>query len=129
MYGCQWDDETDIKSGFDQYGYDGEDFIKLDLKKSSYIAYVPQAEPTVLKWNNNSVQLEFHVHYQYDCVYWLEEFLSWAKASCERTGIVSDINITEAGDYFIIACALEMLIYAQVFIYYMKNHDHFIIQM
>ncbi|XDV22986.1 hypothetical protein PO909_027724 [Leuciscus waleckii] len=42
MYGCEYDDETGDSHGFDQYGYDGEDFISLDLKKLRYNTSVPQ---------------------------------------------------------------------------------------
>uniref|UniRef100_A0A8C1L5D2 Ig-like domain-containing protein n=1 Tax=Cyprinus carpio TaxID=7962 RepID=A0A8C1L5D2_CYPCA len=37
MYGCDWDDETGKLHGFDQHGYDGEDFITLDMKELRYI--------------------------------------------------------------------------------------------
>ncbi|KAL0161522.1 hypothetical protein M9458_045247, partial [Cirrhinus mrigala] len=38
MYGCDWDDETKDSRGFDQYGYDGEDYVTLDLKELRYIS-------------------------------------------------------------------------------------------
>uniref|UniRef100_A0A8C1H6W8 Ig-like domain-containing protein n=1 Tax=Cyprinus carpio carpio TaxID=630221 RepID=A0A8C1H6W8_CYPCA len=31
MYGCEWDNETGYSRGFDQHGYDGQDFILLDM--------------------------------------------------------------------------------------------------
>ncbi|XP_056093758.1 major histocompatibility complex class I-related gene protein-like [Rhinichthys klamathensis goyatoka] len=82
MYGCDWDDETGDSHGFDQYGYDGEDFISLDLKENRYTASVPQAHPTVMKWNNDRTQLRYLKEY-YDrvCVYWLKEFLHVSKAT------------------------------------------------
>ncbi|XDV22985.1 hypothetical protein PO909_027723 [Leuciscus waleckii] len=69
MYGCEWDDKTGDSQGFDQYGYDGEDFISLDLKENRYITSVPQASPTVMKWNNDREQLEYlKQYYDYECV-------------------------------------------------------------
>ncbi|CAM4661964.1 unnamed protein product [Leuciscus chuanchicus] len=80
MYGCEWDDETGDSQGFDQYGYDGEDFISLDLKENRYITSVPQAFPTVEKWNNKRALFIFlKQYYDYECVYWLKEFLKLRK--------------------------------------------------
>ncbi|XP_067272678.1 major histocompatibility complex class I-related gene protein-like [Pseudorasbora parva] len=79
-YGCEWDDETEESGGFDQYGYDGEDFISLDLKELRYITTAPQGIPTVKKWNNDRAQLEFlKQHYDYECVYWLKALLKLRK--------------------------------------------------
>ncbi|CAM4661946.1 unnamed protein product [Leuciscus chuanchicus] len=86
MYGCVWDDETGYSQGFDQYGYDGEDFISLDLKENRYITSVPQASPTVMKWNNDKTQLEYlKQYYDYECVYWLKELLHLSKATSKKT--------------------------------------------
>ncbi|KAK9967137.1 hypothetical protein ABG768_001549 [Culter alburnus] len=85
MYGCEWDDETGDSQGFDQYAYDGEDFISLDLKELRYITSVPQAELTVMKWNNDRTQLELlKQYYEDECVYWLKKFLKLSKATLEK---------------------------------------------
>uniref|UniRef100_A0A8C1L7J7 MHC class I-like antigen recognition-like domain-containing protein n=1 Tax=Cyprinus carpio TaxID=7962 RepID=A0A8C1L7J7_CYPCA len=74
MYGCEWDDETGDSHGFDEYSYDGESFISLDLKEIRYTASVPQAQLTVMTWNNDKGQLDIlKQYYRYDCVYWLKE--------------------------------------------------------
>ncbi|XP_067272676.1 major histocompatibility complex class I-related gene protein-like [Pseudorasbora parva] len=79
-YGCEWDDETEESGGFDQYGYDGEDFISLDLKELRYITTAPQGTPTVKKWSDDREQLEFlKQHYDYECVYWLKALLKLRK--------------------------------------------------
>uniref|UniRef100_A0A672Q5N6 Ig-like domain-containing protein n=1 Tax=Sinocyclocheilus grahami TaxID=75366 RepID=A0A672Q5N6_SINGR len=80
MYGCGWADETGESYGFDQYGYDGEDYVTLDVKKGRYTAATPQAMESTAKWNNDSSQLEFlQQHYEYECVYWLRFFINSRK--------------------------------------------------
>jgi len=101
-YGCEWDDETGDSRGFDEYGYDGEDFISLDLKENRYISSVQQAIPTVEKWNNNIEELiSLKEYYDHECVYWLKELLHLSKSTTEKTGTVSELPT----DYFFLACA------------------------
>ncbi|XP_059399180.1 major histocompatibility complex class I-related gene protein-like isoform X2 [Carassius carassius] len=91
VYGCVWDDETGHIYGFDEYSYDGQDFITLDLKENRYTASVPQAEATVMKWNEDRKQLDFlKQYYRYECVDWLEELVHFSKASLKKTGTVPE---------------------------------------
>ncbi len=90
MYGCGWDDQTEESQGFDQHGYDGQDYVILDLKELRYISPVPQGFITVVKWNDNTAQLEFlKQYYEYECVYWLKYFLTLRKVDIERRGSLS----------------------------------------
>ncbi|XP_077082066.1 major histocompatibility complex class I-related gene protein-like [Siphateles boraxobius] len=86
MYGCDYDDDTGDSHGFDEYGYDGEDFISLDLKENRYITSVAQANTTAEKWNNDREQLEFlKQYYDYECVSRLKELLHLSKATFKKT--------------------------------------------
>uniref|UniRef100_A0A671P8P0 Major histocompatibility complex class I-related gene protein-like n=1 Tax=Sinocyclocheilus anshuiensis TaxID=1608454 RepID=A0A671P8P0_9TELE len=75
-YGCVWDDETGVTDGLDEYSYDGQHFISLDLKEGRYTAHVPQAEPTVLKWKNYRSNTTFDFlkqYYKHECIDWLKD--------------------------------------------------------
>ncbi|XP_059400028.1 major histocompatibility complex class I-related gene protein-like [Carassius carassius] len=85
MYGCGWDDKTNESDGFDQHGYDGEDFISLDLKEFRYISPVAQGISTVMKWNNDSEQLELLKQYcDKDRIDWIKYFLTLGKEALKR---------------------------------------------
>ncbi|KAJ8267387.1 hypothetical protein COCON_G00125590 [Conger conger] len=85
MYGCEWDDETGATGGFDQYGYDGEDFIALDTKTWRYIAPGHSGEITARTWNHHPAELEYEKQYlTQECVYWLKKYVSYGKSTLER---------------------------------------------
>uniref|UniRef100_A0A673MYW1 Major histocompatibility complex class I-related gene protein-like n=1 Tax=Sinocyclocheilus rhinocerous TaxID=307959 RepID=A0A673MYW1_9TELE len=82
MYGCDWDDETNDSRGFDQHGYDGQDFIFLDMKEPRYVTPVLQGIITMQKLNKDREQLELlKQYYEQDCVDWIKYFLMLGKAA------------------------------------------------
>ncbi|KAK0151959.1 H-2 class I histocompatibility antigen, K-K alpha chain [Merluccius polli] len=86
MYGCEWDDEDDTTDGYNQYGYDGEDFIVFDLKNLRWIAPTPQALITKLRWDQDRAGLEHRkYYYNKECVDWLKKYLDYGKSTLQRT--------------------------------------------
>ena len=86
MYGCEWDDEDDTTDGYNQFGYDGEDFIALDLKNLRWIAPTPQAFITKLRWDQNRAELELleELHQQGVCCLAEEAPGLWEEHSAEN---------------------------------------------
>ncbi|XP_028297136.1 major histocompatibility complex class I-related gene protein-like [Gouania willdenowi] len=90
MVGCEWDDETGDVDGYDQYGYDGEDFISLNLKEQIWIAPNQQAFITKLKWENNKALMSKEKHYcTEECPEWLKKYVNAGRSSLMRTDLPS----------------------------------------
>ncbi|XP_053302262.1 class I histocompatibility antigen, F10 alpha chain isoform X5 [Pleuronectes platessa] len=86
MSGCEWDDETGEVKGFLQEGYDGEDFISLDLETETWIAPTPQSVITKLKWDQDKAELAFlKNYYTQECPSWLKKFLEYGRSPLQRT--------------------------------------------
>uniref|UniRef100_A0A1A8DWM8 Mhc class I A n=1 Tax=Nothobranchius kadleci TaxID=1051664 RepID=A0A1A8DWM8_NOTKA len=90
MYGCEWDDETGEVKGYYQFGYDGEDFLVLDLKSESWIAPTPQAVITKNKWDHDKGQMAHRKNYLNQiCPEWLKKHVKNGRSSLMRTVLPS----------------------------------------
>ncbi|XP_053302261.1 major histocompatibility complex class I-related gene protein isoform X4 [Pleuronectes platessa] len=86
MSGCEWDDETGEVKGFNQYGYDGEDFISLDLETETWIAPTPKSVFTKLKWDQDKVRLAHNKYYfTHECPAFIKNVLEHGRSSLLRT--------------------------------------------
>ncbi|XP_072561924.1 class I histocompatibility antigen, F10 alpha chain-like isoform X2 [Paramormyrops kingsleyae] len=86
MYGCEWDDETGATGAHEQFGYDGSDFLALDLKTMTYVAPVMQAAPTKQKWDRDNTRKDRYKRYfTQECIEWLKKYVSYGKSTLERT--------------------------------------------
>ncbi|KAM4539245.1 class I histocompatibility antigen, F10 alpha chain-like isoform 2-T2 [Odontesthes bonariensis] len=91
MYGCEWDDETDkVVKVYEQYGYDGEDFISLDLKEETWAAPTPQAVITKQKWDRDRAFMAQKKNYLTQiCPNWLKKYVNYGRSSLMRTELPS----------------------------------------
>ncbi|XP_028249266.1 major histocompatibility complex class I-related gene protein-like [Parambassis ranga] len=86
MSGCELDDTTGQVSGFLQYGYDGEDFIVLDLNTLTWIAPTPKAVITKQRWDTERGRTKYNVRFFTQmCPQWLKRLLHYGEKTLLRT--------------------------------------------
>ncbi|XP_028256392.1 major histocompatibility complex class I-related gene protein-like [Parambassis ranga] len=90
MYGCEWDDETGEVNGYDQFGYDGEDFISFDLKTETWVAPRQQAVITKNKLDQNKALTASQKNYYTQlCPDWGKKYVNYGRSSLMRTVLPS----------------------------------------
>ncbi|XP_039463558.1 class I histocompatibility antigen, F10 alpha chain-like [Oreochromis aureus] len=90
MYGCEWDDETGKVKSYDQFGYDGEDFVALDLETETWIAPTPQAVITKHKWENDrGLMAQEKDYFTQICPEWLKKYVNYGRSSLMKTVLPS----------------------------------------
>ncbi|XP_053085090.1 BOLA class I histocompatibility antigen, alpha chain BL3-7 isoform X7 [Pangasianodon hypophthalmus] len=84
MYGCERNGENTTR-GYDQYGYDGEDFISLNLKNATWTAAKRQAVIFTNNWDPRGEKAKYWKDFlQNDCIDWLKKYVSYARETLER---------------------------------------------
>ncbi|KAI5608966.1 major histocompatibility complex class I UXA2 precursor, partial [Silurus asotus] len=84
MYGC--DNNDGITRRYNQYGFDGEDFISLDLENGTWTAVKPQAEILKRNWESNGYTKYWKSFLEHDCVDLLNRFVNYGRKTVERKG-------------------------------------------
>uniref|UniRef100_A0AAY4CFH0 Ig-like domain-containing protein n=1 Tax=Denticeps clupeoides TaxID=299321 RepID=A0AAY4CFH0_9TELE len=83
MFGCELDDVTGAIYGYEQFGYDGADFISLDLKSTSYVALVPLDEITKHRWGGACAD-QVKSYLIGTCIDWLKKYVDYGKIILAR---------------------------------------------
>ncbi|XP_059411673.1 major histocompatibility complex class I-related gene protein-like isoform X4 [Carassius carassius] len=125
MYGCEFDDQTGETNGFRQEGYDGEDFLLLDLTEMRWITPVMQGFFTVQKWNNYRYEIEAKKHYfSTVCIEWLKKYLEYGKSSLKKT-VSPQVSLLQKSSSSPVVCHATGFYPKYVTISWMRNgQDH-----
>lgn len=90
MNGCEWDDKTADTKYFNKYGYNGEDFITLDLKTLTWVAHTPEAIIIKQDWDRDTSRIMFwNYTFTYECLHYLKMYVACGNSSLWRTGRVT----------------------------------------
>uniref|UniRef100_A0A8C5MLA7 Ig-like domain-containing protein n=1 Tax=Leptobrachium leishanense TaxID=445787 RepID=A0A8C5MLA7_9ANUR len=98
MYGCELRDDGST-SWYYQFGYDGKDFMAMDIERGVYYPLTDQAQVTTQRWNSPEARVgERDKNYLENiCINWLKIHIKNGKEELERTVPpevkVSDQNI------------------------------------
>ncbi|XP_053336794.1 BOLA class I histocompatibility antigen, alpha chain BL3-7-like [Clarias gariepinus] len=84
MYGCELDDDGSTR-GYYQDGYDGEDFISLDLRSDTWIAPTPQAVITKHIWDADVTWANIvNKFLEEECIESLKKYLVYGRETLEQ---------------------------------------------
>ncbi|KAI5615266.1 major histocompatibility complex class I UXA2 precursor, partial [Silurus asotus] len=84
MYGCEIDVNGTTR-GYDQYGYDGEDFFSLDLNTGSWTAVNDEVEIFINKWDPVRSEAKYRKNFlETECIDWIKKFVSYSRETLER---------------------------------------------
>uniref|UniRef100_A0A803JCD2 Ig-like domain-containing protein n=1 Tax=Xenopus tropicalis TaxID=8364 RepID=A0A803JCD2_XENTR len=84
MYGCELDDDGGIRA-YDLDGYDGKEFMALDLDRVIHISSRPETEAIAHKWNTETIEAEkMKTYLEVQCIETLKKYISYGKEHLER---------------------------------------------
>ncbi|KAK2845901.1 hypothetical protein Q7C36_010755 [Tachysurus vachellii] len=83
IYGCELEDGT--FRGYEEWAYDGEDALSLDVKTLTWTAAKPQAMAIKNKLDpDSSLTVGLKNFLEYACIDWLNMFVSYGRETLER---------------------------------------------
>ncbi|KAL7836291.1 hypothetical protein AOLI_G00275750 [Acnodon oligacanthus] len=83
IFDCELHEDR-TKTGYHQEGYDGEDFIGLDLNIGTWTADGDKAGTSKLKWEENKGAAHVKACLANECNHWLERYVEYGRSTLER---------------------------------------------
>ncbi|XP_069491406.1 RLA class I histocompatibility antigen, alpha chain 19-1-like [Ambystoma mexicanum] len=105
MYGCELRGDGSI-GGFQQYAYDGEDFLSFDKDRMRFIATATPARLTADRWNSEKIQAQRQKAYlEEECIEWLQKYLQYGEETLlRRVPPGTMVSRRKSGDRTLLTC-------------------------
>ncbi|KAJ1146807.1 hypothetical protein NDU88_013066 [Pleurodeles waltl] len=98
MYGCELRDDGSI-GGFDQYAFDGHDFISFDKDRLTYTAAMDAARITQERWNSERSNAQYYKEYlEGECIEYLKKYLKLGEERLQTVAPQAAVTRRKNGD-------------------------------
>ncbi|XP_067236732.1 DLA class I histocompatibility antigen, A9/A9 alpha chain-like [Chanodichthys erythropterus] len=126
IYGCEWNDETGETNGFRKIGYDGDDFLFLNLKRKEYISPMEQGFSVQQECNNKTTFPGYWKHYlENECIETLKKFLQLGKSSLGKT-VSPQVSLLQKNASSPVSCHVTHFYPSDITITWMRNgQEHY----
>nr|ACF42117.1 MHC class I antigen [Macaca mulatta]SOF04253.1 MHC class I protein [Macaca mulatta]VVF18910.1 A1 [Macaca mulatta] len=84
MYGCDLGPDGRLLRGYEQFAYDGRDYIALNGDLRSWTAADMAAQNTQRKWEAAGVAEQIRAYLEGECLEWLRRYLENGKETLQR---------------------------------------------
>ncbi|XP_048057874.1 DLA class I histocompatibility antigen, A9/A9 alpha chain-like [Megalobrama amblycephala] len=120
-YGCEWNDETGKTNVFRQYGYDGEDFLFMDMKRDKWISPMRQGFSLHKRCDNETIRFNYWKNYlEMDCIDTLKKLLKLGKSSLEKT-VSPQVSLLQTNSSSPVLCHVTHFYPSDITITWMRN--------
>uniref|UniRef100_A0A2K5U221 MHC class I-like antigen recognition-like domain-containing protein n=1 Tax=Macaca fascicularis TaxID=9541 RepID=A0A2K5U221_MACFA len=86
MYGCDLGPDGRLLRGYEQFAYDGSDYIALNEDLRSWTAADMAAQNTQRKWEAARAAEQHRTYLEGECLEWLRRYLENGKETLQRVG-------------------------------------------
>ncbi|XP_078497686.1 saoe class I histocompatibility antigen, A alpha chain-like [Lissotriton helveticus] len=98
MYGCELRDDGSV-GGFDQFAFDGHDFVSFDKDRQTFTAAMDAARITQDRWNSERVVAQRKKDYlEGSCIEYLKKYLKLGAERLQRVAPQTIVTRRKNGD-------------------------------
>ncbi|KAI4904084.1 hypothetical protein NFI96_031505, partial [Prochilodus magdalenae] len=121
IYGCELHDDG-TKRGYRQEGYDGEDFLSLDMNTLTWTAANAKAVITKQKWEKTHTAAHVKSYLVNVCIEWLEKYVKYGRSTLERR-VPPEVSLFQKDSSSPVVCHATGFFPKAVMISWQKNGE------